>query len=116
MTSRVVNDSSIFYMDFCPNCSNILHLDEYMGEMRYKCHVCPYFSAVKNVTLASRSFYKLKVNTTYYYGTFLCFSGEIESLEKNFFAARVVFDGETTVGEIGIRRSDLVMVISIWTF
>jgi hypothetical protein len=61
MSSKVVNESSMFYMDFCPNCSNILHLDEYMGEVRHKCQVCPYFSPIKNVTLASRSFYKLKV-------------------------------------------------------
>ncbi|XP_025414888.1 DNA-directed RNA polymerase III subunit RPC10 [Sipha flava] len=60
MSSKVVNESSMFYMDFCPNCSNILHLDEYMGEVRHKCQVCPYFSPIKNVTLASRSFYKLK--------------------------------------------------------
>lgn len=63
MSSKVVNDSSMFYMDFCPNCSNLLHLDEYMGEIRHKCQACPYFSVIKNIMLASRSFYKLKVIT-----------------------------------------------------
>lgn len=62
MSSKVMNESSMFYMDFCPNCSNILHLDDYMGEMRHKCYVCPYYSPIKNTMLASRSFFKLKVS------------------------------------------------------
>lgn len=70
MSSKVVNESSMFYMDFCPNCSNILHLDEYMGEVRHKCQVCPYFSPIKNITLASRSFYKLKVRCFNHYQFF----------------------------------------------
>lgn len=61
MSSKVVNESSTFFMDFCPNCSNILHLEEFMGEIRHKCQVCPYFSTIKNAALLSRSFYKLKV-------------------------------------------------------
>lgn len=74
MSSKVVNESSMFYIDFCPNCSNILHLDEYMGEMRQKCQVCPYFSAIKNVMLASRSFYKLKVKIIHYYYMYCLFT------------------------------------------
>ncbi|XP_014245804.1 DNA-directed RNA polymerase III subunit RPC10 [Cimex lectularius] len=29
-------------MLFCPNCSSILIVEEYLGHLRYKCRSCPY--------------------------------------------------------------------------
>lgn len=46
-------------MLFCPTCSSILTVEEYLGHLRYKCRVCPYnFNISRRITI--RSYPKLK--------------------------------------------------------
>lgn len=73
-------------MLFCPTCSSILTVEEYVGHLRYKCRVCPYnFNISKRITV--RTYPKLKVLI------FIClFNGNIHYNMVLYPIHEIVFD------------------------